>query len=319
MAVETLTENPKERFSWKSGIAAVFCCLLWGSAFPGIKIGYRLFAVASEDIGTQILFAGFRFALAGVLVLIFGSFKERRFLRVKRENVRKVLILGLFQTVLQYMLFYIGLAHASGVKASIIEGANVFMAILTASLVFRMEKLNLKKAAGCLVGFLGVILVNVGGNGLDTQMSFLGEGLVLLSTVAYAISSVLIKRYSQDENPVALSGWQFLSGGLFLMVCGLLAGGKLRPESAGAGGILLYLAFVSAAAYTIWGILLKSCPVSQVSIFGFMTPVFGVLLSAVFLKEQDQAFGVKGMAALALVCIGIFMVNKNTADYRIEE
>ena len=70
MAVETLTENPKERFSWKSGIAAVFCCLLWGSAFPGIKIGYRLFAVASEDIGTQILFAGFRFALAGVLVLI---------------------------------------------------------------------------------------------------------------------------------------------------------------------------------------------------------------------------------------------------------
>ena len=142
---------------------------------------------------------------------------------------------------------------------------------------------------------------------------------MLLSTVAYAISSVLIKRYSQDENPVALRGWQFLSGGLFLIVCGLLAGGKLRPESTGAGGILLYLAFVSAAAYTIWGILLKSCPVSQVSIFGFMTPVFGVLLSAVFLKEQDQAFGVKGMAALALVCIGIFMVNKNTADYRIEE
>lgn len=54
-------------------LGALLCCALWGSAFPCIKIGYQLFQIESEQTATQILFAGCRFALAGILTLVIGS------------------------------------------------------------------------------------------------------------------------------------------------------------------------------------------------------------------------------------------------------
>ena len=91
-----------------------------------------------------------------------------------------------------------GLARTSGVKSSIIEGSNTFIAILIACLVFKQEKLNLKKVLGCVIGFAGVVLVNITKDGIDMNMTFMGEGAILMSAVAYAISSGLIKIYSKD-------------------------------------------------------------------------------------------------------------------------
>lgn len=288
-------------------LGALLCCALWGSAFPCIKIGYRLFDIESSDTAAQILFAGCRFTLAGILTVVMGSAVSRQFLYPRREELGKLLCLGMLQTVLQYLFFYIGLAHTSGVKASIIEAMNVFAAILVASLIFRQESLTWKKTVGCMIGFAGVVLINL--NGVNMNMSVMGEGFIFISTIAYAFSSVLIKRFSEKHNPVMLSGYQFILGGLILAAAGALMGGRIRTVSAPALGLLFYLAFLSAVAYTVWGILLKYNPVSRVSVFGFMNPVFGVLLSALLLGEKDQAAGGTGIVSLVLVCIGIYVVN----------
>ena len=214
----------------------------------------------------------------------------------------------MLQTVAQYLFFYIGLANTSGVKASIIEGVNVFISILVASLIFRQEKLTARKMLGCIIGFAGVILVNITG-GIDMAFTFTGDGFIVLSTIAYAFSSVMIKRYSQEENPVTLSGYQFVLGGLIMVVCGLLMGGRLTVISGAGIAMLLYLAVISAVAYSMWGVLLKYNPVSRVTVFGFMNPVFGVILSAFFLKESDSV-GVVCILALILVCAGIYIVNR---------
>lgn len=301
----------KEQFMQKTIVVwfgALLCCALWGSAFPCIKIGYKLFDIAGEDTATQILFAGCRFALAGVLTILIGSVLNRQPLLPKKSAWGKILKLSMLQTVAQYLFFYIGLANTTGVKASIIEGVNVFIAILVASLIFHQEKLTGAKIIGCVIGFAGVVLVNVTGSGLDLNLSFLGEGFIFLSTVAYAFSSVFLKRYSKEENPVLLSGWQFLSGGVIMVICGLLLGGKLVTVTASGAAMLIYLAFVSAVAYSLWGILLKYNPISKVAVFGFMNPVFGVILSAVLLQEGDS-IGFMCVAALVLVCVGIYIVN----------
>ena len=289
-------------------LGAMLCCFLWGSAFPCIKIGYELFGIAGTDTATQILFAGIRFILAGILAVGIGSLLQGRLLLPEKQACGKILWLSLLQTVLQYLFFYIGLAHTSGVKASIIEAVNVFVAILVAGLIFRQEKVDAQKLLGCLVGFAGVVLINL--NGVDFRMSFSGEGAIFLSTVAYAFSSVFLKRYSAKHDPVMLSGYQFIAGGLILSLLGLLMGGRLQRISLAAVGILVYLAIVSAVAYSLWGMLLKYNPISRVAVFGFMNPVFGVLLSALLLKENDQAFGVLGIASLLLVCLGIYIVNR---------
>ena len=296
-------------------LLATVCCALWGSAFPCIKIGYGMFQIPAEAVNTQILFAGIRFTLAGILVFAIASLGRRRPLVPKKGSWGIILKLAACQTVLQYLFFYIGLANASGVKSSIIEGANVFISILVASLVFRQERFTGQKILGCLVGFAGVVLVNWTKDGLGAGMKWNGEGFVLLSTVAYAFSAALIKEYSRREDTVVLSGYQFAAGGLVMVAWGLVGGGRIAVTSAGPAGIgmLCYLAFISAAAYTLWSLLLKHNPVSRVAVYGFMNPVFGVILSAWLLAENDQAFGVKTALALGLVCLGIYVVNRPRA------
>lgn len=302
----------KEEYLKKTAIVcilAILCCTLWGSAFPAIKLGYQYFEIGGNDSATQILFAGSRFTLAGILTILIGSTMSRKILIPKKQSYRRILVLCLFQTVLQYIFFYIGLANTSGVKAAIINGSNVFVAIIIACVLFRQEKLTWKKMVGCILGFAGVVVINLTKDGLDMHMKFTGEGFILLCTIAYALSSVFIKKYSEDENPVVLSGYQFFVGGVIMMILGAVWGGKLTVITGRGIGMLIYLALVSAVAYSIWGILLKYNPVSKVAIFGFVNPISGVILSSIFLDEKGQSFGLKGILALILVCIGIFVVN----------
>lgn len=291
-------------------LLASVSCFLWGSAFPGVKIGYEWFRIASGDAAAQIVFAGCRFFLAGILVILFGSVISGHFLKPVGTEWKHAAVISLFQTILQYLLFYIGLAHTAGTKASIIVGSNVFIAILIACLVFKQEKLTKEKVIGCIVGFSGVVLIHLTPGGLALSMSFQGEGLVLISTVAYACSSSIMKIYSKTDNPVMLSGYQFLIGGIVMTGAGFLMGGRvIFPDIKGAA-MLFYLAFASAAAYTIWSQLLKYNPVSRVAVFCFMTPVFGTILSALLLNEAEQISPVQGAMALILITVGIVVSHK---------
>ena len=299
---KSLLENPTMVV-----IVAVLCCLLWGSAFPCIKLGYQLFDIPSGDSSSQILFAGIRFTLAGILVILAGSIMQGKLLKPSKTAIPKVLKLCMFQTVLQYIFFYIGLAHITGVKGSIVNAVNVFFTILVSCLLFRLEKLNRQKLVGCIIGFAGVIIVNLGGE-FDMSFTFLGDGFLMISAFAYALSSVLIKIYGKDENPVMLSGYQFAAGGVIMILAGLAIGGKLNAVTFQGILLLLYMAFISAGAYTLWSLLLKYNPVSKVAVFGFCTPIFGVILSAVILGESTS-FQLKTLIALMFVCVGIIIVN----------
>lgn len=301
----------KESFlqrTWAVCALALLCCTLWGSAFPCIKTGYRLFAVAADDSSSQILFAGIRFFLAGLLAILFGSLQEHRLLLPKRSALPKIAVLALFQTILQYVLFYIGLAHTTAVKGSIISGSSSFFAILLACLFLHTEKLSPRKILGCCLGFAGLILVNLNGSGLSLALNLSGDLLMLISAVSSGCSSLLIKVFSKDENTVLLSGYQFMLGGLVMMLAGIGLGGSLGSASAPGVLLLLYMALISSVAYTLWGILIKYNSVSRIAVFGFLIPVMGVLLSALLLREAGS-LSFSCIAALILVCAGIYCIN----------
>lgn len=289
---------------------AFICCVLWGSAITTIKIGYELMAVDSSDTASQIVFAGLRFTLAGVLVVLFACIREKRVILPTKNIVKLAFPLCLAQTVGQYFFFYVGVAHTSGVKSSIITGLGNFIAILMSCLLFRKEKMTGRKAAGCVLGFAGVLVINLMGNQLDMGFRLIGEGSLLLAQIAYALSTVLINTFSRLESPVVLSGYQFFLGGLLLTAVGVGMGGRLNRISVAAAGVLLYLALVSAVAYTLWSVLLAHNPVSKVAIYGFVNPLCSVILSALVLGETAQAFNLGSLIALALVCVGIYVVNR---------
>ncbi len=289
-------------------IGAMICCALWGSATPFIKMGYKvIFDGGKPDVPSTILFAGIRFALAGLITVAIYSIARKKLLCPKKANLGKVAIVSAFQTVIQYFFFYIGLANTTGTKGTIISGSSSFFAIFISSLIFKQEKLTVKKVIACVVGFAGIIAVNL--NGLNWDMRFTGEAFVLFASVSLAISSVLMKIYSKDEDPVVISGYQFMLGGLIMVIAGLIAGGRLDHINLEGTAILIYLSFLSAVAYALWGVLLKYNLVSKVTIFSFMTPVFGVILTMLLLPKENTVNIVNLLISLVLVCIGVFMLN----------
>ena len=183
-------------------MVALLCCFLWGSAFPGIKIGYEIFGIEGNQAGLQIMFAGIRFFLAGVMALVIGSVAYKRILLPKKTSWKPILHLSLLQTTLQYFFFYIGLGKTSGVKASIIEALNVFVALFVACLLFRQEKLKRNKILGSVLGFAGVFIMELwGSRGGSASLAGIGVGelCIFISTVAYAFSSVYLRKYSEQE------------------------------------------------------------------------------------------------------------------------
>ena len=287
-------------------LAALLCCALWGSATPFIKTGYELL-MPEKNVSSTILFAGIRFTGAGILTVLIYSIARRKLLYPKLSNMPRVLTVGAFQTVIQYIFFYVGLSNTSGVKAAILSGSSAFFAVLIASLVFRQEKLSTKKIVACLLGLIGIVLINL--NGLEFTMNFFGDAFVLFSTISLSVSSVLIKRFSKHEDPVVISGYQFIIGGIFMVAVGLAFGGVMTLASIEGLLVLLYLSLLSAVAYALWGMLLKFNPVSKVTIFSFTTPIFGTLLSIIMLTESSGVEPLNLILTLLLVSGGIFLLN----------
>lgn len=163
---------------------------------------------------------------------------------------------------------------------------------------------------GGILFFAGVILINLDAGGFDTSVTLNGEGVLLLSSTFNAISACMIKLFSAKENAVTLSGYQFFMGGWIMVITGVVMGGRITPVGASAYLLMIYMGMISAVAYPLWGLLLKYNPVAKVAIFGFMNPMFGFIIAALLLGETSQAFGPKGLTALALVCLSIYIVNR---------
>ena len=296
-------------------VLALLCCALWGSAFPCIKIGYEWMEI--KGIGSQILFAGYRFFLSGVLTFVLGCLLERRILRMKRENFGVIFRQGVLQTTIQYVCFYIGLAHTTGAKGSIINASNAFVSIVAAHYMIRSERMTWKKGLGCILGLAGVVLVNLEPGGFGGGFRFLGEGMVLLCTIAYGVSTVLLKMISDRESPMTITAYQTLIGSALLIVIGWLLHGDVGVFTWKSAALLFYMALLSTVAFSLWTLLLKYNPVGKVAVYGFTIPIFGVLLSGILLGET--IFSVKYLAALLFVSGGVILVNRNDAGKQNRE
>lgn len=306
--MDTLRQHPL--FSRKNIVylSAAFCCLLWGSAYPAIKSGYELFQIAADDIPGKIVFAGYRFLFAGLLLLLLAMAQHKPIARLSPRQFGQLTLLGLTQTSLQYIFFYIGLAFTTGVKGSIMNATGTFFSVLLAHFIYQNDRLSYNKTLGCILGFAGVMVVNFNSGLLDFSFSLLGDGSVVLAAFILSAASLYGKRISQTVDPTVMTGYQLALGGLALIVGGYLSGGTLTFHSIASVAILGYLTLLSSVAFALWSILLKYNRVGMIAPFNFLIPVSGSVLSAIFLGEN--IFEWKYALALILVCSGIWWVNK---------
>jgi len=288
-------------------MGAALCCLLWGSAYPAIKSGYEIFQIATDDIPSKIVFAGYRFLFAGLLLLLFAMMQRKPIARLSGRQYGQLAVLGLTQTSLQYIFFYIGLAFTTGVKGSIMNATGTFFSVLLAHFIYQNDKLSYNKTLGCVLGFAGVMVVNFN-SGMDFSFTLAGDGSVVLAAFILSAATLYGKRISQTVDPTVMTGYQLGMGGLALVAGGYLTGGSLTVHSISSVAILGYLTLLSSVAFALWSILLKYNRVGMIAPFNFLIPVSGAVLSSIFLGENILEW--KYAIALVLVCSGIWWVNK---------
>jgi len=286
---------------------AIFCSILWGSAFPVLKVSYEELQMVPEDTIAKVVFAGMRFLLAGLILLVGLFIVNRKSLFVSRKQIPVLILFGFTQTALQYYFFYNGLANTTGMKGAILASSGTFFTVMLAHYFYINDKMNWQKTIGLIAGFTGIIVANWG---QDFQMSFkfTGEGYMILAALTGAIGTIMAKEMAVGIHPFALTGWQLTIGALVMLIAGLpqLQENAITFTPLG-WGLFVYSAFLSAAAFGLWYSLLKYNKASEISIYKFATPVSGAILSALFIPGEQLTFLV--IAALALIAVGFVAIN----------
>ncbi|MBN6205747.1 DMT family transporter [Ralstonia pickettii] len=297
---------------WSVILLAIFSSVLLGSAFPVLKVSYAEFQIAPDDIIAKITFAGLRFLLAGIIVLAFLLFINPRSIIVTRRQFAVLLILGIIQTALQYFFFYNGLAKVTGMQGAILNSCGTFFTVILAHYFYVNDRMNWKKVFGLIAGFTGVIVANWG-QGLELNFTFTGEGFMILSGLTSAIATIMAKELAKGIHPFAVTGWQFSLGAVILLLIGVPNLGENALTFTPFGWVLfIYSALLSSVAFALWYSLLKYNAAGEITMYRFIIPVSGSILSAIFIPEESLTLTT--ITALALVAIGIVIVNSKVGQ-----
>lgn len=288
-------------------IFATIACILWGSAFPTLKISYDMLGISQSGYLVKLQFAGYRFLLAGLLVLLVVLLLKRD-LKIPKEAVTGLILLGLCQTSLQYLFFYNGLANTTGIKGSIITALGTFFSIILPHFYYHDDKMNRKKWIGLIIGFGGVVLVNLSKGPLDAGFSIMGEGLLMMAALTGAVSSIIAKELSKKMDTLVMTSYQMVLGALVMIIFSTaMLGGNTINFTVEFMPYFLHLGLISSLGFGLWFLLLSHNQVSKVSIYKFQIPLWGTMLSAWLLPSESLTPVI--WISLIMVSIGILVIN----------
>lgn len=290
-------------------LLAVLACLLWSTAFVGVKVGLRY--------SDPFSFAGIRFMLAGLLLVPFWWYRRPCFAEIL-ANRRVIVLVAFFQTFFMYGLFYLAMTMVSGAIAAIMIGISPLTASVVAHYSMTDDRLSLPKSISLLLGMIGVVILSVSREPWASPTGlteFVGILLLFLCTISSAFGNVLVAREKSDMDPVFLNSLQIFLGGFFLFLFSLPVEGwpaLIFPVEYYLA--LLWLSFVSAAAFTLWFVLLQrpGVKVSALNLWKFIIPVFGAVFSWVLLPDESPQLS----AIFGMVAIAFSIVLYNLADLR---
>lgn len=301
-----------EKSIWKRpawvAIFAFTAAFAWGWAYPLIKLGFAEFGITPDQTGSKMLFAGVRFAISGLIILAMAKGAHRSF--VMSTGVRGwtfILIFALLNTSIHYACFYIGLSHSAGSRAAILNSLSVFTLVILACVAYpSTDRLNTSKVVGCVLGFVGILALNIGGAD-SGGFTWLGDGMIIGNALCSAAAGLMTRKMNRHIDVFVGTGYSLLVGGILLAIPGLAIGGTVPMVTAWGIVILLLLIAISTVAFGLYNKLLSCNPVGKVAIFNSLIPVIGAVSSCICLGEP---FYWKYAFAAILAAAGIYTINQ---------
>lgn len=289
-------------------IFAFTAAFAWGWAYPLIKLGFAEFGITPDQTGSKMLFAGVRFAISGLIILAMAKGAHRSF--VMSTGVRGwtfILIFALLNTSIHYACFYIGLSHSAGSRAAILNSLSVFTLVILACVAYpSTDRLNASKVVGCVLGFVGILALNIGGAD-SGGFTWLGDGMIIGNALCSAAAGLMTRKMNRHIDVFVGTGYSLLVGGILLAIPGLAIGGTVPMVTAWGIVILLLLIAISTVAFGLYNKLLSCNPVGNVAIFNSLIPVIGAVSSCICLGEP---FYWKYAFAAILAAAGIYTINQ---------
>ncbi len=285
---------------------ALTAAIAWGWAYPLIKLGFEEWHITQDMTGSKMLFAGIRFAISGLIILAIGRSTRKSFKMSSSWDWLYIIAFALINTTIHYTFFYIGLSHSEGARAAILNSLGTFLLVLLACMVFKSDRLTSSKILGCLIGFAGILALNIGG-GESGKFTFLGDGMIILNALCSAFAGLMTRGVGRRIDIFVGTGYSLAIGGLLLIIPGIALGGTLPHISVAGLVILSLLIAISTIGFSLYNKLLSCNPVGKVAIFNSLIPIVGALSSCLCLGEP---FYWKYLLAAFLATTGIYIINR---------
>lgn len=285
---------------------ALTAAVVWGWAYPLIKLGMAEFGITVDMTGSKMLFAGIRFAISGIIILALMRSQGKSFAVKQSSNWWFIVTFAMLNTTLHYAFFYFGLSHSEGSRAAILNSLSVFSVVILACLFFKSDKFTTAKVVGCVLGFTGILTLNAGGDDSGT-FTWLGDGMIIINALCGAIATLMTRGLSKRVDVTVGTGYSLALGGALLIVPGIIAGGTLPVITIWGIVILVLLVGISTIGFALYNKLISCNPVGKIAIYNSLIPVVGAVTSCLCLGEQ---FYWKYVIAGALAATGIYIINR---------
>jgi len=276
----------------------VILALIWASAFFNIKI-------ATESFG-PITIAFLRVFFGSIPVLLLCFYKK-----IKIEAFSKdwywFAIIGFVNLVLPFFLIAYGIKSVQSNLAAILMSTTPLSSTILGHFYTKNEKFNLMKTFGILIGFSGIIYL-FSDNLLINDSNFISALLILLGSTCYVIGGVLTLKISKKKNE-NVTGSILIWAVLILMPFVYFIEKPWNSVPSIESTIsVVYLGMVSTGvAWLLRFKILKDNGLIFQSQVSYLIPIFGTILSYIFLKEIITP---KVSLSLIAVIIGIYFVKK---------
>ena len=285
---------------------ALTAAVLWGWAYPIIKIGFEEWGITPDMTGSKMLFAGIRFAISGLIILAMARGMHRSFRPTRRLDWGFILLFALINTTFHYACFYIGLSHSEGSRAAILNSLSIFLVVVLACVFFKSDRMTLRKMVGVVLGMAGILILNLNGDAVSAEWSWLGDGMIIVNAICSAVASLLTRSMARRVDIIVGTGYSLGIGGLLLIVPGLLMGGTLPHVTLWGLALLGMLVGISTIGFALYNQLITHNPIGKVAIYNSLLPIVGAVTSCLCLGEPFQA---NYILAGGLVASGIYIVN----------
>lgn len=282
-----------------SMVLAVFICLTWGFHQPAVKL-------AIHDI-PPLTQCAIRSALAIVVVLIIMRIRGLPVLARDGTLTAGVVAGALFG--FEFLLLYRGLLFTTASRASLFLYLAPFFVVLGSSIVLPADRFRTVQWAGLVLAFTGMMVAFGVPAPPSSPHQLLGDLMVATAALAWAATILFIKvsalsRISAEKTLLyqLVVSIPILAGGAALF------GERIATIPSGlAIGALAYQVIVVGLTYSAWFAMIVKFSASRLSVFSFLTPLFGVAAGHFVLGDPlTPAFAL----AVALVAGGLILVNR---------